>query len=74
MPGDGEVSGHQGRAPGFKGHFLSQGRGGQWVTLWMSEAEVPIGAGEGHRMLSLGFFNFSIVRRSFLFDFFFYYY
>lgn len=44
------------------------------MTLWMSEAEVPIGAGEGHRMLSLGFFNFSIVRRSFLFDFFFYYY
>lgn len=39
----------------------------------MSEAEVPISADEGHRMLSLGFFNFSIVRRSFLFDFFFFY-
>lgn len=37
------------------------------------EAEVPISAEEGHRILSLVFFNFSIVRRSFLFDFFFFF-
>lgn len=51
----------------------SKGGVGRWVTLWVDEAGGPRWCRRGAEdALSLGFFNFSIVRGSFLFDFFFF--